>query len=108
MSLQLVRKPPIGNERIDRFKVTLAGQHTTKQKICMLLQAKFFLHEEGIDNAGVCDAYFALLDRDGHPLTRFRDGRIIADYNLVIHSPYHCAADEYDRPPIRPPSFTPF
>ncbi len=106
MTSQLVRKPAIGNQKIDRFKVTLLGRHSTKQKICMLLQAKFFLHEQGIDNAGLSDAYFALLDPDGHPLTQFRDGRLICDYNLVIDTPYHCAADEYDRRPVRPSGFT--
>ncbi len=104
MPLKLVRKPPIGNARSDRFKVTLDGTHTTKQKISMLLQAKFFLHEQGIDNVGVTDVYLPLIDCNGHPLTNFRDGRAIADYHLFIESPYHCAADEYDRRPV--PSLT--
>ena len=30
-------------------------------------------------------------------LTAFRDGSAISDYQLVIESPYHCAADDYDR-----------
>ena len=71
MALKLVRKPPIGIPRSDRFKVTLNGAHTTKQKISMLLQAKFFLHEQGIDNVGITDVYFPLIDADGHPLTHF-------------------------------------
>jgi hypothetical protein len=108
MPLKLVRKPPIGNVRSDRFKVTLDGSHTTKQKIAMLLQAKFFLHEQGIDNVGVTDVYFPLIDSHGHPLTNFRDGRTISDYNLVINGPYHCAADEYDRRPVPPLTFSPF
>jgi len=108
MPLQLVRKPPIGNARSDRLKITLAGNHTLKQKTCMLLQVKFWLrHEEGIDNAGPTDVYLSLLDPNGYPLTYFRDGKAIADYNLVIESPYHCAADEYDRP-HPPPAFRPF
>jgi hypothetical protein len=106
--LKLVRKPPIGNPRSDRFKVTLDGVHTTKQKISMLLQAKFFLHEQGIDNVGITDVYFPLIDSNGHPLTNFRDGSTIADYSLFIESPYHCAADEYDRRPVPPLTFTPF
>lgn len=98
MPLQLVRKPPIGNARGDRLKVTLAGNHTLKQKTCMLLQVKFWLsHDEGIQNAGPSDVYLSLLDPNGYPLTAFRDGRAISDYNLIIDSPYHCAADEYDR-----------
>lgn len=98
MPLQLVRKPPIGNTRSDRLKITLAGNHTLKQKTCMLLQVKFWLsHDEGIDYAGPTDVYASLLDPNGYPLTAFRDGKAISDYNLVIDSPYHCAADEYDR-----------
>jgi hypothetical protein len=98
MPLQLVRKPPIGNARSDRLKVTLAGSHTMKQKACMLMQVKFWLHQEqGIDNAGPTDVYFSLLDPDGYPLTTFRNGNAIADYTLIIESPYHSAADEYDR-----------
>ena len=73
----------------------------------MLLQAKFFLHEQGIDNVGITDVYLPLIDPHGHPLTNFRDGRNISDYNLVIESPYHCAADEYDRRPIPPLTFRP-
>ena len=107
MPLQLVRKPPAGNAGSDRFKVTLAGTHTTKQKISMLLQAKFFLHEQGIDNVGITDVYLPLIDPHGHPLTYFRDGRAISDYHLLIESPYHCAADEYDRH-HPPPAFRPF
>jgi hypothetical protein len=103
MPIQLVRKPPIGNARSDRLKVTLAGSHTMKQKASMLMQVKFWLHQEqGIDNAGPTDVYFSLIDPDGHPLTIFRDGRAVADYDLVIESPYHCAADEYDRRPVPP------
>jgi hypothetical protein len=108
MPLKLVRKPPLGNVRSDRFKVTLNGTHTTKQKISMLLQAKFFLHERGIDNVGVTDIYFPLIDSNGHPLTSFPDGKAISDYSLFIESPYHCAADEYDRRPVPPLTFRPF
>jgi hypothetical protein len=107
MPHKLVRKPPIGNPRSDRFKVTLEGAHSTKQKIAMLLQAKFFLHEQGIDNVGVTDIYFPLIDAHGHPLTNFRDGQAISDYSLVIESPYDCAADEYEsrQPPSGPRPF---
>lgn len=104
MPIQLVRKPPIGNTRSDRLKITLAGSHTMKQKACMLLQVKFWLHQEqGIDNAGPTDVYLSLLDPNGYPLTAFRDGRSISDYNLIIESPYHSAADEYDK--RQPPPF---
>ena len=110
MSLQLVRKPPVGNVRSDRLKITLAGNHTFKQKTCMLLQVKFWLHQEqGIDNAGPSDVYLSLIDPNGYPLTSFRDGRAVSDYILLIDSPYHSAADEYDNrhppPPAPRPSF---
>ena len=60
------------------------------------MQAKFWLHQEhGIDNAGPTDVYLSLLDPAGYPLTMFRNDLSVADYNLVIDSPYHCAADSY-------------
>jgi hypothetical protein len=96
MTIQLVRKPPIGNVKSERLKITLVGNHTLKQKTCMLLQAKFYLqHEQRIDFAGPTDVYIALIDPHGHPLAYFADGNPISDYNLVIDSPYHCAADSY-------------
>ena len=108
MPLQLVRKPPVGNVKSDRLKVTLAGRHTLKQKTSMLMQVKFWLqHEQGIDIAGPSDVYFSLLDPNGYPLTSFRDGQAISDYIVIIESPYHCAADDYDRP-HHPPVPRPF
>ena len=108
MPLQLVRKPPVGNVRSDRLKITLDGRHTLKQKACMLMQVKYWLHhEQGIDNAGPSDLYLSLLDPNGYPLTKFRDGQAMSDYSLVIESPYHCAADDYDRPQP-PPGPRPF
>ena len=95
MTIQLVRKPPIGHIKSERLKITLLGNHTMKQKACMLMQVKFWLHQEhGIDNAGPTDVYLSLLDPNGYPLTTFRDERSVSDY-LVIDSPYHCAADSY-------------
>jgi hypothetical protein len=109
MPLRLVKKQTIGNSRSENFRVTLEGSHTTKQKISMLLQAKYFLHEQGIDHVGMTNVYFPLIDSNGYPLTNFRDGRSISDYNqLIVESPYHCAADEYDRRPVPPLRFTPF
>jgi hypothetical protein len=96
MTIQLVRKPPIGNAKSDRLKITLTGSHTLKQKACMLMQAKYFLqHEQRIDFASATDIYMGLIDQDGHPLTHFANGNLIADYSLIIESPYHCAADSY-------------
>ncbi|MGA2607205.1 MAG: hypothetical protein ABSH01_07075 [Terriglobia bacterium] len=109
MLLQLVRKPPIGNARSDRLKVTLAGRHTMKQKLAMFTQVKFWLHhEQGIDNAAAIDFYIPLIDPDGHPLIAFRDGKTVSDYNLFIENPYPCAADEYDRRGPAPPVLRPF
>jgi hypothetical protein len=103
MTIQLVRKPPIGNTRSDRLKITLDGRHTMKEKACMLMQVKsWLLHEQGIDTVGPSDFYISLLDPNFYPLTTLRDGRAVADYILVINSPYRSAADEYDRRP--PPS----
>jgi hypothetical protein len=108
MPLQLVRKPPVGNVKSDRLKITLAGRHTLKQKASMLMQVKFWLqHEQGIEIAGPSDVYFSLLDPNGYPLTSFRDGQAISDYIVLIESPYHCAADDYDRPHL-PPVHRPF
>jgi hypothetical protein len=108
MTIHLVRKPPIGNLRSDRLKITLDGRHTMKEKACMLMQVKFWLHhEQGIDTAGPSDIYLSLLDPNGYPLTNFRDGQAIADYALVIQSPYQSAADEYDRRQA-PPAPRPF
>jgi hypothetical protein len=97
MTIQLVRKPPIGRVKSERLKITLDGQHTLKQKACMLMQVKFWLHHEhGIDHAGPTDLYLSLIDANGYPLTSFRNDVAIADYSLVIDSPYHCAADHYN------------
>lgn len=96
MTVRILRKPPIGNAKSDRLKITLAGNHTLKQKTCMLLQAKYYLqHEERIRFAGPTDVYISLIDEHGHPLTHFFNGNSIGDWSLVIDHPYHCAADEH-------------
>jgi hypothetical protein len=96
MTLQMVRKPPTNKAFNERLKITLAGNHTLKQKTCMLMQAKFFLeHEHGIGFAGATDVYIALIDEHGHPLTCFGNRQLVADWSLLIDSPYHCAADSY-------------
>src|ERR1700675_3587793 len=96
MTIQLVRKPPTNKSLNDRLKITLLGNHTMKQKAAMLLDAKFWLeHEHGIRYAGPTDVWLDLIDPDGHPLTHFAHGNLIADYSIVIKSAYHCAADSY-------------
>ena len=96
MTIVIVRKPPIGKSQSDRFKLEIPGHHTLKQKICMGLQGKYHLeHEEGIYGAGITHIYMELLDPNWHPITHFRDGRLISDYTMVIKNPYPCAADSY-------------
>jgi len=96
MTIQLVRKPPTHKAFNERLKITLLGNHTMKQKGAMLFDVKFFLeHEHGISNASVTDVYMGLIDPYGHPLTHFPNGNLIADYSIVVNSPYHCAADDH-------------
>ena len=97
MTVQRVRKPPFVKPNYDKIKWTLDGNHTAKQKLAMMTQWKFHLHELGIDHIGRMVCYAPLIDAYGHELTTFSDGTQIADYDYVINSPYHCAADEYDR-----------
>jgi hypothetical protein len=96
MTVQLVRKPPTAKAFSDRLKITLLGNHTMKQKGAMLFDVKFFLeHEHGIRNASITDVYMGLIDPHGYPLTHFSNGSLITDFNIVVNSPYHCAADEH-------------
>jgi hypothetical protein len=93
----MIRKPPTNKSFRDRLKITLDGTHTTKQKIGMLLEVKFWLeHEHGIRHAGPTDVYLDLVDQWGHPLTHFANQNPFADWSLLIKSPYHCAADEHE------------
>jgi hypothetical protein len=65
MTIQLVRKPPIGKMNGERLKIVLAGSHTMKQKACMLMQVKFWLHQEhGIDNADHHEPHPRSIDLD--------------------------------------------
>jgi hypothetical protein len=96
MTLQMVKKPPTKTGFNERLKISLLGNHTFKQKAAMLLEAKFWLeHEHGIGNAGLTHVYIPLIDVHGYPLTHFANGDPIADWDLVINSPYHCAADDH-------------
>ena len=52
--------------------------------------------------------YVGAANAENPPFVLDRDGSTIADYSLFIESPYHCAADEYDRRPVPPLTFTPF
>ncbi len=97
MTIQLIRKPPVG-KKFDSLRIVLEGNHTLKQKVSMLLQAKFMLeHDHNVHFAGMTNLYMPLVDKWGHPLTHFPDGTEIAEHILNINSPYHCAADLYDR-----------
>src|SRR5690348_13619865 len=96
MTIQLVRKPPVG-KKFESLRIVLDGNHTLKQKVSMLLQAKFALeHDYNVHFAGTTNLYMPLVDQWGHPLTHFPDGTEIADHILNVKSPYHCAADTYD------------
>ena len=96
MTIQLVPKPPIG-KKYDSLRIVLEGNHTLKQKIAMMLEAKFMLeHDQNIHFAGSTNLYMPLVDKWGHPLTHFPNGDEIASFELKIRSPYHCAADSYD------------
>ena len=95
MTIQLVRKPPIGKLKSDRLKATLKGNHTLREKLCMSMQVIHLLKNEGFLYAGPTDMWIPLIDPDGHELTHFANGKLIADYNIVIDSPYPCAADEH-------------
>ena len=76
MTIQLVRKPPVG-KKWDSLRIVLEGNHTLKQKIAMLLEAKFTLeHDQNIHFAGMINLYMPLVDQYGHPLTHFADLRI--------------------------------
>jgi hypothetical protein len=97
MTIQLIRKPPV-DKKFDSLRVVLEGNHTLKQKIAMMLEAKFMLeHDQNIHFAGNVNLYINLVDQWGHPLTHFPNGDKISDYILEIKSPYHCAADHYER-----------
>jgi hypothetical protein len=96
MTIQLVKKLPTGKSQIDRFRIEIPGHHTLKKKISMGMLSKYHLeHEEGIYGAGITHIYMELLDPDWHPITHFRDGRLISDYTMIIKHDYPCAADEY-------------
>lgn len=97
MPIQFVKKPPIGKTGSGRLKGTMAGNHTLEEKVCMTIQMFHRLQLDGFPKAGTIDFYIPLLDLDAHPLTHFADGNLISEYNMVINSPYDCAADEYDR-----------
>lgn len=108
MTVRMIRKPPLNKTQTERLKIMLMGNHTFKQKVSMLMQAKFHLqHEHGLAFAGPTDVYVPIIDQNGHPLTHFADGSLIVDFNIVIESDYHCAAEDYDRiyAPLAPRPF---
>ena len=97
MTALLIPKAPIG-KKYDSLPIILTGNHTFKQKIAMLLDAKYLLqHNHNIKNVGVTRIYMNFVDDFGHQLTHFPDGTEIAGYELKVDSAYHCAADAYER-----------
>ena len=96
MTIRLVRKPAIGNIKSERLKMILEGQHTLEEKVCMLMQGIALLeYKHGIYRAGISDLWLAPIDANGYPLTILPDGELIADHQLIIDSPYDCAADKH-------------
>lgn len=95
MTIELEPKA-VAKQLSDRMKISLLGYHTMKQKGAMFFDAKFFLeHEYGIRFAGQIDLYPNFVDQHGQPITHFSNGNAIGAYNMIVRSPYHCAADHY-------------
>ena len=94
--IRIVRKPPIGNIKTDRIKAIMQGNHTLEEKLCMSVQVLSLLQREGFGHAGQIDWWIPLIDPAGHELTHFADGRLISDCQIIVESPYPCAADEYE------------
>src|SRR5258708_2149484 len=103
MTIRIVRKPPIGNIKTDRLKAIMQGNHTLEQKLCMSRQVIHLLQMEGFECAGQMDMWIPLIAPDGHELTHFANGKLISDSQIIVESPYDCAADNYDMPRPRPP-----
>ena len=95
MTIQLVRKPPIG-KKFESMRIVLEGNYSWEQKLCQCRQAIAFLkYRQNIGNAGLINVYAALVDTTGYPVTHFPDGTAIADHILTVKTPYSCAADFY-------------
>ena len=96
MTARLVKKPAIGNIKSERFKLILDGNHTLEEKACMFMQGISLLeHKLGIYRAGISDLWLAPIDAHGFPLTVLSDGQLIAGHQIIVDSPYPCAADIY-------------
>lgn len=96
MGIRQVRKPAIGKIRSERLKVIFDGNHTLEEKACMFMRTVAFLeNEHRIFRAGVSDFWLAPIDENGYPLTILPDGELVAQTDLIIDSPYDCAADFY-------------
>src|SRR5690242_4166726 len=96
MAIRQVRKSPIGNIKSERLKVIFEGNHTLEEKACMFMRTMAFLeNEHRIFHAGISDFWLAPIDEYGCPLTILPDGELVARTNLIIDSPYDCAADFY-------------
>ena len=95
MTIQLVRKPPIG-KKFDSLRIVMEGNFNWDEKMCEFRQAVAFLrYKHNIQNAGLINLYANLVDATGYPITHFPDGTDIADHILTIKGPYECAADQY-------------
>jgi len=95
MTIQLVRKPPIG-KKYESLRIVMEGNFGWDDKLCEFLQVISYLrYRQNIHNAGLINIYANLVDATGYPLTHFPDGSEISDHVLTIKGPYECAADQY-------------
>lgn len=95
MTIQMIPKNTSGNDSAS-MKITLQGHHTMKQKGAMFFDAKYFLqHEYNLRSASRIVLFVHFIDQWGHPLTHLPNGNPINGADMVVNSPYHCAADLY-------------
>jgi hypothetical protein len=97
MTMRFVKVPPVGQGRMERFKVTLLGRHTLEEKMLMTMKALTMLeHHRGIFRASDCDLWIAPIDEHDCPLAFFGDGQPIYSEKLLVDNPFSCAADIYN------------
>ena len=83
-------------QRQRQYENNPQGHHTMKQKGAMFFDAKYFLqHEYNLRSASRIVLFVHFIDQWGHPLTHLPNGNPINRADMVVNSPYHCAADLY-------------
>jgi hypothetical protein len=97
MTMRFEKVPQIGHGKMERFKITLLGQHTLEEKMMMTMKAFAMLeHHRGIYRASASDLWLAPIDEHNCPLAFFGDGQPIKSERLLVDNPYACAADIYN------------